>query len=319
MLSAMPSIKPPRRAALPLTLDDRPFHILEAAGRGVSANRLRLDDLVIPTPGIRTARPPVDLMERARVFALALPPGTVFSHTTALELWGLPVERRAAGSVAPVLHVMRETSTPPLVRTGCVSHRGLESRQVDVVNGLQVTTPLYSWLDSATLLDRDDLVAIGDALVMPPWDLTPGELVALAERTKRRRGVRRAREAAALVRRGSASPQESRARCVFVDWGLPEPELNVDIHEQWGTWLARGDFVWWEWKVVAEYDGDQHRTDRSKWQYERRRRAKLEDAGWTYVEMTSDALWWGPAQDEVIGRLQRALQPSRRVMDPRGL
>jgi very-short-patch-repair endonuclease len=51
--------------------------------------------------------------------------------------------------------------------------------------------------------------------------------------------------------------------------------------------VARPDVLWRSGRVVGEYDGDQHRTDRTAWQYERERRAGIEDEGWTYVELTS--------------------------------
>ena len=90
-----------------------------------------------------------------------------------------------------------------------------------------------------------------------------------------------------LARAGSASPGESRARCTFFTWGLPEPELNAPVLDAHGQWLATSDFLWRRARVVGEYDGDIHRTNRRRWQLERERRAAIEDAGYTYVEMTA--------------------------------
>jgi very-short-patch-repair endonuclease len=59
--------------------------------------------------------------------------------------------------------------------------------------------------------------------------------------------------------------------------------------------------------VVGEYDGDQHRTDRRAWQYERERRAGLEDEGWTYVEMTSLSLSSTSRRRALRDRLGRLL------------
>lgn len=41
--------------------------------------------------------------------------------------------------------------------------------------------------------------------------------------------------------------------------GLPEPALNAPIFDVDGSLVAIGDLVWWEQKVVVEYEGDQHR------------------------------------------------------------
>lgn len=119
--------------------------------------------------------------------------------------------------------------------------------------------------------------------------------------------VRRLRELAPLLRPGSASPKESETRLLLHDHGLPEPEPNGEIFDDWGTWIATSDFVWREPKVVGEYDGDQHRTDRTAWQYERARRARLEDCGWTYVELTQAHLSDLSLQGELLRRLRRLL------------
>ena len=67
--------------------------------------------------------------------------------------------------------------------------------------------------------------------------------------------------------------------------------------------------MWRRQRVVGEYDGDQHRTDRSAWQYERERRAGLEDEGWSYVEMTSLSLVGARESRALRTRLTRLLHP----------
>ncbi len=87
------------------------------------------------------------------------------------------------------------------------------------------------------MLALDDLVAVGDALLGLDHALRIKDLVRAAE-DRTGRGARRLREAAALVRVGAASPWESKARVAFHQWGLPEPELNLDLYAACGT-LAR--------------------------------------------------------------------------------
>ncbi|MFC4224730.1 hypothetical protein [Lysinibacter cavernae] len=70
-----------------------------------------------------------------------------------------------------------------------------------------------------------------------------------------------------MIREGSDSRQETLLRLLLADAGLPEPELNVDVCDSAGNWIARVDLLYSEFGVVVEYDGDQHRT--SKRQYER--------------------------------------------------
>ena len=112
---------------------------------------------------------------------------------------------------------------------------------------------------------------------------------------------------AALARSGSASPGESLARHWFWQWGLPEPELNAAVLDAHGGWLATSDFVWRERRVVGEYDGDVHRTDRRTWQRDRERRPRSRTRGWAYVEMTSLSFSDEPAATPCEPRLSRHL------------
>ncbi|WP_406831900.1 hypothetical protein ABEG17_03505 [Pedococcus sp. KACC 23699] len=239
-----------------------------------------------------------------RAFALALPDDVAFSHVTAARLHGLPTPR--AWNHGEPLEVMRLSDRPRIERDGVQSHRGLERRWLAEVDGLTVTASIETWADLSTSLRVDDLVAVGDALVQPPHGIPLKDLRRTAS-DRVGRGAVALREAAALVRVGSASAWESKARVRFAQWGLPEPELNVDLHDDWGRWLARPDFVWRDRRVVGEYDGDQHRTDRRSWQYERERRAGLEDDGWTYVEMTSLSLTAARESQTLRARLTRLL------------
>ncbi|EFQ83680.1 hypothetical protein HMPREF0063_11343 [Aeromicrobium marinum DSM 15272] len=100
-------------------------------------------------------------------------------------------------------------------------------------------------------------------------------------------GVRRARRVAPLVRSGVASPTESDVRWALHRGGLPEPEINVDIHDDHGGWLARGDLVYRRWKVLVEYDGWQHERDADQRQWDHLRREQLEACGWRVVVITA--------------------------------
>ena len=100
-------------------------------------------------------------------------------------------------------------------------------------------------------------------------------------------GVQRARQAAAEVTDRSASLPESELRWDLKQGGLPDPELNVDIYDDHGQWLARGDLVYRPWKVLVEYDGWQHERDAAQRQRDHLRREALEAAGWRVIVVTS--------------------------------
>jgi hypothetical protein len=294
------------RVQLPEDLRSGAFTVAHARGRGVTPKRLRGRDLLAPTRGVRQGGGgAVELSTHARAFALALPPDGAFSHLTAARLLGLPTPTPWPGRDEP-LDVMRAKGRPRVSRAGCVAHRGLETRRVTEVDGLRVVSALDTWGDLAGIWAPDHLLAAADVLVRRGLS-TPLELLAWAEQRRGRRHVDDLRTVARLARAGAASPAESRARYVFWSWGLPEPELNVPVLGHDGGWLATSDFLWRAQRVVGEYDGDVHRTDRRTWHKDRERRAALEDAGYRYVEMTDSTFRQAHHREALRLRLGRLL------------
>ena len=100
---------------------------------------------------------------------------------------------------------------------------------------------------------------------------------------------------------------ETLARLVFVRGGLPPPELNAAVLDDAREWLATGDFVWREKKVVAEFDGDHHRTDRRQWQIDVARRESVQQAGWTYLQLTARMVTVPAYADRLLNRLRHLL------------
>jgi len=71
---------------------------------------------------------------------------------------------------------------------------------------------------------------------------------------------------------------------IIVLAGLPEPECNYNVFDAGGRFLARGDLAYPAYKVLIEYQGDQHRTDRAQWRSDIRRVGRLEDNGWQVLQ-----------------------------------
>ncbi|MCE1178395.1 MAG: endonuclease domain-containing protein [Micrococcales bacterium] len=234
--------------------------------------------------GLYMARPPEHCRELAAAHRLVLTAPYAFSRVTAARLWGLPLPH--PWSPGERLDVLRPTTSRGQRRSSVLWHPGLELRSTEDVDGLPVTTPAWTLLDLAALpmMRVTDLVAVGDALLSR--DASLGDVIARLVERWSGRGVVRLREAVGLMRTGSGSPMESRARVEFHRGGLPEPELNVDvIHD--GEWLGRVDFFWRQAGVVVEFEGDHHRTDRSQWQRDIRRERRFTELGYTYIRITS--------------------------------
>ena len=93
------------------------------------------------------------------------------------------------------------------------------------------------------------------------------------------RGLRRLRRALPYVDGGAASPKETWLRLLLIDAGLPAPTTQIPVLDGYRP-VAFLDMGWEEFKVAAEYDGDQHRSDRRRYVKDIRRwRWSMNSAG----------------------------------------
>lgn len=298
------------RIPLPPQFAEGPFGVAEAAGSGVGPGRLRGSDLVTPHRGVRVPAAcgaVVDVLERARLLVPVTERSWVFSHVTALALWGLPLPVRLERQAE--LHVSTDRGRGPR-RSGVVAHRTATSSPALVLNGLRVVDPLTAWIQSAALLGVDDLVAVGDALRAewsPHGEARRFSRDALAERVARApgaRGVARARAALELVRPGVESPKETELRLLLRRAGLPEFELNVKTFDAAGRYLGKPDLRDLDHLLSIEYEGDEHRTDPQRFRRDIARRERFADAGWRTIRVTEADLH-GRAAREWIARVAR--------------
>ncbi|WP_374968333.1 hypothetical protein [Terrabacter sp. BE26] len=275
--------------ALPPDLLLRPFRTEEALRRGVTPSRLRAQDLWTPTPGVRTAEVPVTLLERARAFAAAAPNEFAFAHATAARLLGIPLPY--ALEEDPHIHIVTRTDANRVRRGEVVGHRGLESRQVVLVEGLPVVGAADTWADlgehvgPGRPVGLDDLIVAGDAAANLLGSADP--LRRAVERRGRPRGKVTLTFAIPRIRRGAWSPMETRSRLMVTRAGLPEPEHNVPVVSHAGEWLGFGDLVWQEQRVVGEYLGVEFHTRTRDRVHDGLRRDRVERGGWTMVEIVS--------------------------------
>jgi len=86
--------------------------------------------------------------------------------------------------------------------------------------------------------------------------------------------------------------------------GLPEPELNIDVHDDDGRFLACIDLGYRAQKVGIEYQSLLHAR---RYAEDVERLAALRAAGWTVIEVTSALL---ARPEELVDRTRRALVAS---------
>lgn len=174
------------------------------------------------------------------------------------------------------------------------------------MGGRLVTAPAWTAVEIARTLRRPRALAVLDA-ALHSRSCTQLELVTAVDEQKGRRGIIQVRELLALADARAESPMESEARLVFIDGGLPLPELQytvVDLHGR--VW--RVDFAWPDAKVVAEYDSLEWHANPDAWKHDRMKSARLAECGWTTVPVVVDDVRKYPDElvQRIFGHLERA-------------
>jgi len=287
-----------------------------STGRAAGLGRGRLDgaDLDRPFHGVREAsreEGPGDAALATRLARSYLPllrPRDRFSHSSAAHLWPLPLPRGL-----DELHVSTTRLGCRPRSRGVVGHESSRAGSVSR-DGMPVSDPIGLFVELGCLLDHDDLVAVGDALVLDPEVLDPrdprpwitlDELRAGVAAHPRAPGLALARRALRLVRVGAESRPESLLRLLLRRAGLPAPELNPVLRDRRGRRLGRFDLVYREARVIVEYDGDQHRTSTAQYERDIRRLERAREESWTVLQVRAHGLFVDPA--DTVARVRNAL------------
>jgi Protein of unknown function (DUF559) len=290
---------------LPSSLSGVPsFTVSEARAAGVSVKRLRGTDLSAPFHGVRVvgAVSVHDVETRCRTYALRMRDCEVFSHATAALLHGLPVPLASNRRID--VSALQPHGVPRTL--GVRGHRlAVGGADIELVRGLRVVSAVDAWCQLGSALAVRDLIVIGDGLVRRQHPLaTVGDLVS-AGAQRGRRGAANLRAAAEAVRAGTDSPAETELRLDLIAFGLPEPEVNVAIHDSAGRRIAIGDLVYARYRVLVEYDGDQHRRDPRQYARDVDRLDDLARAGWRVVRFNRSHR--GIRRRERLERVREAL------------
>ncbi|WP_431238447.1 hypothetical protein ACQ86B_00500 [Mycolicibacterium aichiense] len=230
-------------------------------------------------------------------------------RTVAAWLWS---RRRAviAGAAAAALHGAQWVSDDEPIElfwnngrppSGLiVRNETLGDDEVTHIAGLPVTTLARTAFDLGRYLPRHKAIARLDALSRAIC-FSNDEVLLLAKRYPRARGVRRLRVALPLVDRGAASPKETWLRLLLIDAGFPVPSTQIPVQNNWGL-IAMLDMGWEDYLVAAEYDGDLHRSDRGRYVWDQKRSRLVAGMGWDVVRVINED---SPA--DVIARVRDAL------------
>ena len=284
-------------------------HFTVGAGleAGIPSHLLRGRRFERPYWGIRSLSELDGSVEsRAAAFLPRMPARGFYFGATAGALWGIPLPRRWSDTT---IHIGVAAGARRIDCTGVIPHQvTISPPDLTILRGMPVTAPARTWCDlAASGLRRSELVAAGDRLLFHRDPLaTERDIRAALVRYEGRRGSRLLRDALPILTDRSESAPESELRVAIIDARLPTPEVNADILDVRGRFVARCDLVWRLHRVIVEYEGDHHRTDRAQWQRDLERFTRLQELGWTVIRATA-ADYRDPTR--LIARLARILLP----------
>lgn len=177
-------------------------------------------------------------------------------------------------------------------------HQRLGAPLLRIENRL-ATAPAWTAIELARTLRRPRALAVLDA-ALHARACTVSDLRSAVREQKGRRGIVRVRELLEYADGRAESPMESEARLVFIDGGLPTPELQYEIVDRCGD-LWRTDFAWPEAKLVAEYESMEWHATPAALRHDRMKTARLQECGYRTVPLVVDDVRKRPW--DLVGRI----------------
>lgn len=242
------------------------FLIADAEMLGLSRKQASRNGILTPSRGVRLPLQSTGTVaDNVRAYC-RLDPVSVLTHSTAARIFRICLPGWLDQDWR--IHIARPASGWKPRRRNVVGHQlAFKPSEVVMLNGVRLTSPARTWLDLASLLSVEDLVAAGDSIVVEhndefPVPRTPlatiAELHRMVGQHPGMRGVKKARHALDMIRVGADSAPETMMRLALVRAGLPEPVLNVVLRNRLGRPVVWPDAAYPEQRVSLQYDGNHH-------------------------------------------------------------
>ncbi len=222
---------------------------------------------------------------------LAMPDGVHLTGITRLQQLGLDF-----GPRRPIRFVVG--SDLHLALPGIFLHRTKRLPPTDEVG----VVPAAAYLAYCARARTIDAIKVGDWLLRE-GHVSLAELRALALSALWRDGAHEAVWVLDHLDGRSRSLKESETRSVLSFAGLPKPQVNVAVDVQEPVEVI-GDLVYRDQRLVVEYEGAQHQTDRRQYSSDLDRYALMRAAGVSYVQVTKERL---DRPQTLVGDVYRAL------------
>lgn len=301
------------RTPLPEHLTKGSFSLRASDKAGVSRTRTQAKDLATVSRGIRMHLGSEAAGAAALRAYTELDDASVLAFGSAARIVQAALPARLEDDWR--VHVARRRGFSMPRRANVVGHLlTLFPDEVVEYDGVRLTSPARTWLDLASILNLDELVAAGDSLVCAhgpdfprPRDpvCTVDELWAMVQQHPGVRGVRAARAALELIRVGADSPPETRMRLSIVRAGLPEPVLNYMVLGTYGNPVLWPDAAYPDQRVAVQYEGAHHNAS-EQYLMDIRRADTTTECGWIEVRVSRfDLAGERPA---VVNKVRAALE-----------
>lgn len=189
-----------------------------------------------------------------------------------------------------------------LPRMRIASHDGATA-DTGLIDGVPCVSPLIAAVTTAPMVSFTRKVGLFDAVM---WDGTvDAEQVARCiVEWAHLGGSAASLDALAQARRGAQTYFETLSRLALVRCGIPEPELQVPIHDEAGL-VGVVDMLWAHYRVIGEADGAIKYASRQDLLDEKRREDRLRACGFAVVRWMWDEIVESP--EVVSARIRRAM------------
>jgi len=190
-----------------------------------------------------------EILVRTTIKGLRLP--AVVSHTSAAVLLGIPLWSTHLG----IVHVTRARAANGGRSGQLLCHTAtLGEDDITVIDGVQVTSPARTIADLARMLTFDQAIVAADGALYRELT-TPEKLMKAAEEMAGVPGSRGALHVARFANKLSESAGESLSRVILYRTAVPEPVLQLKVHNHLGRFVGRTDFAWRDGRLLGEFDG----------------------------------------------------------------
>jgi hypothetical protein len=247
---------------------------------------------------------------RARAVLRRLGDRVALSHTSAAVMHGLTLWNVDLSMV----HVTRLDGGAGRTEAGVVHHEGfLVHDDLVEVGGIRMTSMARAAVETASLGPTEPGVVVLDSAlregcgrealedafaVMGHWPKVRGLQVAVPFADGRAESV-----------------GESRSRYLFYVYGLPAPELQYEVRDEYGGLVGITDFAWPGHKLLGEFDGkvkygrllrpDEDPGD-AVFREKRREDQLREVTGWSMVRLVWSDLYDGAGTAARVRRMMRS-------------